>query len=55
MSADHLDSDENVKMMRETAAVIGLMALLVQASQSTDGNTTRELIRQALRLLGKEA
>jgi hypothetical protein len=51
---DHLDDDENVKMMRETAATIGLTALLVQASQSTDSATTQALIRQALRLLGKE-
>ena len=29
MSADYLDDDENVKMMRETAKRIGLTQLLI--------------------------
>ena len=48
-----LADDENVKAMRETAQRIGLTELLVRASQSVNGGATKELVRQALRLLGE--
>ena len=51
---DHLNDDENVKAMRETARAVGLTDLLVRAIQSTNTDTTKDLIRRALRLLGEE-
>ena len=51
--ANHLDDDENVKAMRDTARTIGLTALLVKASQSTNSTDTQDYIRKALRLLGE--
>lgn len=50
---DYLDDDENVKMMRETARAIGLTALLVKASQSTNSGATKEFVSKALQLLGE--
>ena len=52
MNPDYLDNDENVKAMRETARTIGLTELLVKASQSTNSEATKELVRKALHLLG---
>lgn len=53
MTIDHLDDDENVKMMRETARTIGLTDLVVKADQSTNGGATKELVRKALYLLSE--
>ncbi len=50
--SSHLD--ENVKAMRETARTVGLTSLLVEASQSANGDATKLLIRQALDLLGHD-
>lgn len=50
--ADHLDDDENVNMMRETAYRIGLQGLIVKAYQSDDAATVKALLLKALRLLG---
>ena len=50
MTADYFDDDENVKAMRETARVVGLTQLLLDARDGKlDPNTA---IRRALRLLG---
>ena len=49
---DHFDDDENVRAMRETAEIIGLTDLLVRATQTADGAVSRELVRQALTMLG---
>lgn len=52
MTADYFDDDENVKMMRETARTIGLTRLLLRALNSHDGDETKRLLAEALRLLG---
>jgi hypothetical protein len=49
---EFLDDDENVKMMRETARTIGLTDLLMRAFNSQNSGQKRDLLRQALRLLG---
>ena len=49
---DFFDDDENVKAMRETARATGLVDVLVQANRSQNGGQTKDLVRQALRLLG---
>lgn len=48
----HIDDDENVKDMRAVASTIGLTDLLVRAHASKQGSQIKELLRQALRLLG---
>jgi hypothetical protein len=52
MNVNYFDDDENVKAMRETAKIIGLTDLLVQALHESDN---KDLIRQALRLLGAQS
>ena len=56
MSADkdHLDDDENVKMMRDTAKRIGLTQLLIDISRSPAimGGEDIERLCKALDLLG---
>ena len=49
---DFLDDDEGVKGMRETADAIGLTDLLIRALHDNNEAQRKELIRQALRLLG---
>lgn len=49
---DHFDDDENVRAMRETAEIVGLTHLLVRATQTADGAVSRDLVRQALTMLG---
>jgi hypothetical protein len=53
MSADHLDDDENVKAMRETARTIGLTQLLIDARQGEIEPV--DAIRAALKLLGERS
>ena len=57
MTIDHIDDDENVKAMRETARTIGLTQLLIDISHSPAimGCEDIERLLQALRLLGEEA
>lgn len=50
---DHLDDDENIKAMRETAQQVGLTGLLVKACASDDHTAVKQLLRKALRLLGR--
>ena len=49
---DFIDDDENIKDMRAVAKSVGLTALLVRAHASKQGSEVKDLIRQALRLLG---
>ncbi len=51
MSADYLDDDENVKMMRETAKRIGLTQLLIDGRQGD--REPFDVIRAALKMLGE--
>ena len=48
----HLDDDEGVKMLRETATIIGLTSLLIRARTETDLAMVHECVRAALRILG---
>lgn len=56
---DHLDDDENVKALRETARTIGLTALLLdvrreQLAVQTALDRDRARVTKALELLGEE-
>jgi hypothetical protein len=53
-TTEHLDDDENVKMMRETARTIGLTQLLIDISRSPAmmGGADIERLGKALDLLG---
>ena len=57
MTTDHLDDDETIKMMRETAHQIGLTALLrelrrehLKLAERLDASRSR--VTEALELLG---
>ena len=52
---DHFDEDWNVRDMRAVAKSIGLTALLVRAIKSTNAGQIKELLREALKLLGEQA
>lgn len=49
----HLDDDENVKAMRETALDIGLTALVREAWRTSNEEAVKELLQRALDLLGR--
>ena len=54
---DHLNDDENVKMMRETARTVGLTALLLDVRREhlnvqTALDRDRARVTKALQLLG---
>ncbi len=51
--SDHLDDDENVKMMRATAQAIGLTQLIADAARSPTHSSDH--LAEALRLLGVTA
>lgn len=53
MTTDHLDDDENVKMMRDTARTIGLTQLLIDARLGD--LEPFDAIRGALKLLGERS
>ncbi len=53
MTPDYFDDDENVKAMRETARTVGLTTLLVKAGQTNNAGAVKELLHQALHLLGE--
>jgi hypothetical protein len=49
----YFDEDENVRAMRETARVVGLTQLLIEAFDSaTSGIADLDRLRRALALLG---
>jgi hypothetical protein len=57
MTTDHLDDDENVKAMRETARTVGLTRLLrdvrrSQLAMQTALDRDRARVTQALVMLG---
>ncbi len=57
MTSDHLDDDENVRAMRETARVVGLTTMLLdfrssQLALQAALDRDRARITQALALLG---
>ena len=55
MTTDHLDDDENVKMMRETARTIGLTKLLLDVRREhlhVQAVLDRDRVTQALQMLG---
>lgn len=54
---DHLDDDENVKMMRDTAKRIGLTQLLIDIARSPANMGSADIDRlcKALALLGVSA
>lgn len=51
MTTDHLDDDENVKEMRETARMIGLTQLLIDARDGV--LDVHDAVRRGLKLLGE--
>lgn len=53
MTDDYLDDDENVKMLRDTAARIGLTQLLLDARRGL--RDPIDAISKALILLGEES
>jgi hypothetical protein len=52
---EHLDDDENVKAMRQTAKEIGLTKLIENACEANNRGAAKELLRKALRLLGERS
>jgi hypothetical protein len=53
MTNDHLDDDENVKMMRETARTIGLTQRVIDAYNVAPSKSDLEhALEEAMRLLG---
>jgi hypothetical protein len=50
---DHLDDDENVKDMRQTAQKIGLTDLLLRMRDTDNADLLKSLLRRALLLLGE--
>jgi hypothetical protein len=51
--SDHLDDDENVKDMRQTARQIGLTDLLLKMRDTDNADVIKSLLRRALLLLGE--
>jgi hypothetical protein len=52
---DHLDDDENMKDMRQTARKIGLTDLLVKIYATDNTDIIKSLAQRALRLLGERS